>query len=362
MTTAFLDLSATHVACGEELQAAFARVLDKGHFILGDEVAAFEAEFAQYCGAQQCIGVGNGLDALHLILRAMHIGAGDEVIVPAHTFIATWLAVTQSGAKPVPVESQPGGYNIDPLQVEAAITPNTRAIIAVHLYGEPADMDALRVIADRHGLRLIEDAAQAHGVRYKGRRTGSLGDAAAFSFYPTKNLGALGDGGAITTSDAALADSVRLLRNYGSRIKYQHDIAGYNTRLDELQAALLRIKLRRLDELNAARQQVARQYLDALSGVTGLHLPHPADFSEPVWHLFVIRSAQRDELAKALAERGIATKIHYPVPCHLQGAYRDDGFPALEATTRLSQEILSLPMWPGLDPAPVITALQEVSR
>lgn len=362
MTIHFLDLSAMHAACSEELQAAFARVLNKGHFILGSETEAFEAEFAAYCGTTQCVGVGNGLDAIHLILRAMQIGTGDEVIVPAHTFIATWLAVTQSGATPVPVESQVGRYNIDPQQIEAAITPRTRAIIAVHLYGEPADMDALRVIADRHGLRLIEDAAQAHGARYKGRRAGGLGDAAAFSFYPTKNLGALGDGGAVTTSDPALADAIRLLRNYGSHIKYQHDIVGYNTRLDEVQAALLRVKLRTLDKFNAARRLVAQQYLDALSSIPGLHLPHPADYAEPVWHLFVIRHAQRDQLAKALAERGIATMIHYPIPCHLQGAYKCGNFAGLEATTTLSKEILSLPMWPGLDPMPVIDALHALTH
>ncbi|MEC5388198.1 DegT/DnrJ/EryC1/StrS family aminotransferase [Uliginosibacterium sp. H3] len=362
MSVPFLDLSAMHAACGEELQATFARVLSKGHFVLGEEVEAFEHEFAAYCGASRCIGVGNGLDAIHLILRAMKIGPGDEVIVPAHTFIATWLAVTQSGATPVPVEPQPGGYNIDPQQIEAAITPRTRAIIAVHLYGEPADMDALRSIADQHGLRLIEDAAQAHGARYKGRRTGGLGDAAAFSFYPTKNLGALGDGGAVTTNDPAIAEGIRLLRNYGSRVKYQHDIAGYNTRLDEVHAALLRVKLHRLDEFNSSRRLVARQYLDGLSDIAGLQLPHPAPHTEPVWHLFVIRTAQREQLAKALTERGIATMVHYPVPCHEQGAYRGGNFPPLQATSALSKEILSLPMWPGLDPAPVIAAIREILR
>ncbi|MDB5887701.1 MAG: erythromycin biosynthesis sensory transduction protein eryC1 [Rhodocyclales bacterium] len=362
MTTAFLDLSTTHVACRDELQAAFARVLDKGHFILGAEVEAFETEFAQYCAVPHCVGVGNGLDALHLILRAMDIGMGDEVIVPAHTFIATWLAVSQCGARPVPVEPTPRGYNIDAVAVEAAITPRTRAIIAVHLYGEPADMGALRAISNRHGLRLIEDAAQAHGARYKGQRTGGLADAAAFSFYPTKNLGALGDGGAVTTRDAALAERIRLLRNYGSRIKYQHDVAGYNTRLDELQAALLRVKLHTLDALNAARQQVAQRYLEALADIPGLRLPHPPAFAEHVWHLFVIRSQQRDRLAHALTERGVATMVHYPTPCHLQGAYRNDGYLALTATTALCEEILSLPMWPGLDPEPVIDALRDASH
>lgn len=359
MSTAFLDLKSVHAACDEALQAAFARVLHKGHFILGEEVSAFETEFAQYCGSARCLGVGNGLDALHLILRAMHIGPGDEVIVPAHTFIATWLAVTQSGATPIPVECAPGSYNIDPARIEAAITPDTRAIIAVHLYGEPADMNALRAIADRHGLRLIEDAAQAHGARYKGRRTGSLGDAAAFSFYPTKNLGALGDGGAVTTSDDALANEIRLLRNYGSHIKYQHDIAGYNTRLDELQAALLRVKLPQLDTHNAQRRQVAQAYLDGLADIAALSLPRAPDFAEPVWHLFVVRTAQRDALARALAEQGIDTMIHYPCPAHKQGAYNGQAFPSLAATEALSREILSLPMWPGLDPAPVIAAIRH---
>lgn len=360
MSTAFLDLAPTHAASRDAMHAAFARVLEKGHFILGEEVEAFESEFSAYCGARHCIGVGNGLDALHLILRAMDIGAGDEVIVPAHTFIATWLAVSQAGAVPVPVESIAGGYNIDAERIEAAITPRTRAIIAVHLYGEPADMDALRAIADKHGLRLIEDAAQSHGARYKGRRTGGLGDAAGFSFYPTKNLGALGDGGAVTTNDAQLAEKIRLLRNYGSRIKYQHDIAGYNTRLDELQAALLRIKLPQLDALNAQRRAVAQRYLDALTDIPALQLPHPATFAEPVWHLFVIRSPARDAIARALAERGIATMIHYPTPPHLQAAYRKSSHAGLQATERLSHEILSLPMWPGLDPAPVIEAVREI--
>jgi dTDP-4-amino-4,6-dideoxygalactose transaminase len=253
----FLDLKAAHAELRAELDAAYARVMDSGWFVLGDELAAFEAEFAAYCGARHCVGVGNGLDALHLILRAMQIGPGDEVIVPANTYIATWLAVSYAGAAPVPVEPDPRTFNLDPARVEAAVTPRTKAVMPVHLYGQPADVDAVREVAARHGLRVIEDAAQAQGARYRGRAAGSLADAAGFSFYPGKNLGAAGDAGAVTTDDDALAAELRRLRNYGSPAKYQHDVKGFNSRLDELQAAVLRVKLRRLDEWNARRAAVA---------------------------------------------------------------------------------------------------------
>jgi len=261
----FLDLKAPHIELRAELEAAQDRVINSGWLILGQEVAAFEREFAAYCEAEHCIGVGNGLEALHLILRAFGIGAGHEVIVPSNTYIATWLAVTQAGATPIPVEPDERTYNLDPARIEAAITPRTKAILPVHLYGQPADMDPINAIAARHGLKVIEDAAQAHGARYKGRRTGGLGHAAGFSFYPGKNLGALGDGGAVVTNDSQLADTLRVLRNYGSRVKYHNEVQGYNSRLDELQAAFLREKLKRLDDWNARRQAIAARYLAHLS-------------------------------------------------------------------------------------------------
>ncbi len=343
----FGDLAALHLPLRQELDAAYKRVMDKGWFITGEELETFEQEFAACCRAQHAIGVANGLEALHLILRGYDIGAGDEVIVPANTFIATWLAVSQAGAWPVPVEPDPVTYNIDPARVEERISPRTRAIIAVHLYGQMADMSALRGIADRHGLRLIEDAAQAHGATAYGVVAGSAGDAAGFSFYPGKNLGALGDGGAVTTNDAELADRIRLLRNYGSRAKYQHEIAGYNSRLDEMQAAFLRVKLRHLDDWNVQRRGQASIYSHGLSGLPGLELPFVPDWALPVWHLYVVRTAQRDALQTWLDEGGIDTQVHYPIPPHLQGAYRDSGVAAegsLTLSERLHREVLSLPI------------------
>jgi dTDP-4-amino-4,6-dideoxygalactose transaminase len=291
--------------------------------------------------------VANGLDALHLILRGYGIGAGDEVIVPANTFIATWLAVSLVGARIVPVEPDDSSWNIDPKRIEEAITPRTRAIMPVHLYGVPADMDAIRDIAQRHHLRVIEDAAQAHGARYRGLRAGSLGDAAGFSFYPGKNLGALGDGGAITTNDDELAERLRKLRNYGSSIKYQHDVAGVNSRLDEIQSAVLRVKLQHLDEDNARRAAVANRYREALADAP-VELVRVPDEAQSVWHLFVVRTPQRDALREYLTSRGIGTQIHYPVPCHRQEAFADQAWPALPVTERLQSQILSLPMAPYL--------------
>jgi dTDP-4-amino-4,6-dideoxygalactose transaminase len=293
--------------------------------------------------------VGNGLDALHLILRGYGIGACDEVIVPSNTFIATWLAASYAGATPVPVEPDARTYNIDPALIEAAITDRTKAIIVVHLYGQPADMDAINAIAERHHLKVIEDAAQAHGARYKGRRVGSLGDAAAFSFYPGKNLGAIGDGGVVVTNDPNLAERVRVLGNYGSHIKYHNEVKGYNSRLDELQAAFLRAKLPVLDEWNARRKAIAAQYLRQLEAST-LILPHVPDWAEPVWHLFVVRSQQRDALQKHLGDAGIGTMIHYPIPPHLQSAYLEleygpGSFPISEI---IHKQVLSLPIGPHL--------------
>ncbi len=347
MTVPFSDLGAAHAELRDELDAVWHRVLGSSGFILGDEVAAFEHDFAALCGTEHAIGVGSGVEALHLILRGYDIGPGDEVIVPGHTFIATWLSVSYAGATPVPVDVQEKTGNLDPALVEAAISPNTRAIVPVHLYGHPAEMDALSTIAVAHELHLIEDAAQAHGARLDGRRVGGLGDAAAFSFYPGKNLGALGDGGAITTDDAPLAQRIRLLRNYGSPAKYVHDVQGFNSRLDGLQAALLAVKLKTLEEWNARRGAVAAYYLEELAGLDGLVLPQVADDVDAVWHLFVVRHADRDALKDALAERGVQTLIHYPVAPHHTGAYSaiDAELPVSE---RFAAEVLSLPMGPHL--------------
>lgn len=349
MNIPFLDLRASHEELRAELCEVFERVLDSGWYILGNEVKQFEEEFAVYCEVEHCVGVGNGLEALHLILRAYDIGVGDEVIVPSNTYIATWLATSYAGATPVPVEPDEYTYNIDSMRIEAAITSRTKAIIAVHLYGQPADMDAINAIARKYNLKVIEDAAQAHGARYKGRRTGSLGDAAGFSFYPGKNLGAIGDGGAVTTNDLDLAEKVRVLCNYGSRVKYHNEVKGFNSRLDELQAAFLREKLKKLDDWNARRKAIATEYLKALFDSNVL-LPFVPDWADSVWHLFVIRGSRRDALQKHLTESGIGTMIHYPIPPHLQPAYvqlgyREGDFPIAETIHR---EVLSLPMGPYL--------------
>jgi dTDP-4-amino-4,6-dideoxygalactose transaminase len=349
----------------DELRAAFDRVVDSGWFVLGPEVEAFEASFATVCGARHCVGVNSGLDAIELILRALGVGEGDEVIVPAHTFVATWLGVTLAGATPVPVAVREDTYNLDPARIEAAITPRTRAVMPVHLYGQPADMDAITAVARAHGLAVVEDAAQAHGALLGGRPAGGLGDAAAFSFYPGKNLGALGDGGAIVTGDEDLAARCRALRNYGSPRKYEHDVQGRNSRLDELQAALLRVKVKRLADWNARRRAVAAQYLDGLRDVP-VTLPVVRDDAEPVWHLFVIRHGDRDALQERLTARGIGTLIHYPQPAHRSGAYAgltvDPGQVAV--AERLSAEVLSLPMGPHLGPeatAEVVAAVRAAA-
>jgi dTDP-4-amino-4,6-dideoxygalactose transaminase len=305
-------------------------------------VDAFEREFAAYCETTHCIGVANGLDALNLILRAYGIGPGDEVLVPSNTFIATWLAVSQAGATPVPVEPDAFSHNMNPALVESLIGPRTRAIMPVHLYGQPADMAPLLEIARKHNLRLIEDAAQSHGARYAGRRVGGIGDAAGFSFYPGKNLGALGDGGAITTNDAELATKLRMLHNYGSSIKYKHEVAGVNSRLDEIQAAVLRAKLPALDSENAARRQVAAWYFDALQGLP-LGLPHVIEPAQSVWHLLVVTSTQRSRMQEALSRAGIGHLVHYPIACHLQGAFAGHAWPSLPVAERLQNEVLSLP-------------------
>lgn len=346
----FLDLGATYRELKPQIDAAVARVLEGGWYILGPEVEAFEAEWAAYCGAGFAVGLANGLDALTLALRALGIGPGDEVIVPSNTYIATWLAVSGVGARPVPVEPDPLTHNIDPNLIEAAITPRTRAVMPVHLYGQPADLQPILEIAKRHGLRVIEDAAQAHGAAYRGRRLGGHGDIVCWSFYPGKNLGAFGDAGAITTNDADLAARVAMLRNYGSREKYVNELPGVNSRLDPLQAAVLRVKLKVLDDWTERRRAIASAYLEGLKD-SGLILPHVPEWAAPVWHLFVVRTDAREQLQAQLAKAGIGTLIHYPIPPHMQSAYADLGFEAkaFPIARRLAQEVLSLPMGPHLD-------------
>lgn len=353
----FLDLGAAYRELKPEIEAAVARVLESGWYILGPEVEAFEAEWAAYCGARHSVGLANGLDALTLSLRALDIGPGDEVIVPSNTYIATWLAVSSVGATPIPVEPDPTTHNIDTALIEAAITPRTRAILPVHLYGQPADLDPILEIARRHGLRVIEDAAQAHGARYKGQRIGAHGDVVCWSFYPGKNLGALGDAGAITTNDASLAERIALLRNYGSKQKYVNEEAGVNSRLDPIQAAILRVKLTALDEWTERRRVLAAAYDAGLKG-TGMILPNVPDWAEPVWHLYVVRTAEREALQAKLTEAGIGTLIHYPIPPHMQAAYAglEIAPGALPMARDMAGEVLSLPIGPHLD----IEALRRV--
>ena len=355
----FLDLKAINLQYETELKAAFDRVLHSGWYIMGNELKQFEASFAEYCGAEHCIGVSNGLDALHLILRAYGIGAGDEVIVPTNTYIATWLAATYAGATPVPVEPVERTYNLDPALIEAAITPKTKAIIVVHLYGQPADMDPIMAIAEKHGLKVIEDAAQAHGALYKGKKVGTLGHAAGFSFYPGKNLGALGDAGAVTTNDADLAEKIRILVNYGSKVKYQNEVQGYNCRLDELQAALLAVKLPFLDKATQRRKEIAEQYNTGLKNLP-LLLPVVISEADPVWHLYVIRLESRDQFQKDLLAENISTMIHYPIPPHKQKAYtefNDYSFPIAEL---IHQQVVSLPLGPTMSDEDVQSVIAAV--
>jgi dTDP-4-amino-4,6-dideoxygalactose transaminase len=351
MNVPFVDLKMQYQSIKGEVDLAIGGVLERSDFVLGDAVKSFEEAFAQYCESNYAIGVDSGYSALELILRAYGIGPDDEVITAANTFIATVLPISNCGATPVLVDMDPVTYNLDPTLLENAITPATRAIIAVHLYGQPADMDAILAIARRHGLKVIEDACQAHGARYKGRRTGGLGDAAAFSFYPSKNLGAYGDGGMVVTNDAAIADQIRLLRNLGQPTKYQHTIKGYNRRLDTMQAAILCVKLPILDKENASRRQAAVQY-DRLLDDLPMHVPTTAYETEHVYHLYVIRSANRVALQAHLDEAGIATGIHYPIPIHLQPAYKELGYTTgdFPVTEHYAKQILSLPMYPGIAP------------
>ncbi|MGB8454198.1 MAG: DegT/DnrJ/EryC1/StrS family aminotransferase [Anaerocolumna sp.] len=345
----YLDMNYMHDLMQDEVLKAVKRVYDNNWFILGEELELFEKEYADFCGTKYCIGVGNGLEALSLILQGYGIGQGDEVIIPANTFIATALAVSYTGAKPVLVDVDLETYNINPSLIERKISAKTKAIIAVHLYGKPADINAISIIAEKYGLKVIEDAAQAHNATYYGKKTGNLGHAAGFSFYPTKNLGALGDAGAITTNDDELARKVRMFRNYGSEKKYEHLYKGHNSRLDEIQASILRVKLKYLDELTKERQGIANYYISYIKN-DKLVLPKLAPEIDIVWHIFPVLCYNRDELQKWLLEHKIATAIHYPIPIHLQQAYRDLGyqkgdFPCAE---KIACEELSLPLWQGM--------------
>ena len=347
MKIPFVDLTEEYNQIKDDVNNTFKKVIKKGWFVLGEEVSNFETEFADYCGTKHCIGTGNGLEALFLVLKAWNIGPNDEVIVPSNTYIATWLAITHTGASVVPVEPDEKTYNLDSNRIESAITKKTKVILPVHLYGQPADMEKICKIAKKHGLKVLEDAAQAHGAFYKNRKAGNLGDAAGFSFYPSKNLGAFGDGGAVTTNDHELAEKILELRNYGSKKKYVNDVIGYNSRLDELQAAFLRIKLQHLDSWNKQRQKIALWYKMKLSETfPELVLPYVPNNVKPCWHLFVVRTKNRDKLKEKLEKNNIATMIHYPIPPHKQKAYKNfnlksKSFPLAE---KLANEVLSLPI------------------
>lgn len=345
----FLDLKLTYVELKAEIDAAVLRQLNSGWYILGSEVEDFEAEFSSFVGANHCVGVGNGLDALVLALRALEIGPGDEVVVPSNTYIATWLAVSMVGATPVPVEPDPFTHCIDPQRIEPALSPRTKALMPVHLYGHPADISALASLCAKHGLKMIEDAAQAHGAALHGRRVGSSGDIVAWSFYPGKNLGAFGDGGAITTNDPQIAKRVSILRNYGSSEKYVNIEKGVNSRLDPLQAAILRVKLRHLPEWNARREAIAQRYASRLRGLP-LGLPATQSGAIHAWHLYVVSTTERDALQAHLSGAGIGTLIHYPIPPFRQDAYREFLPRAAQwpIADRLACEVLSLPMGPHL--------------
>ena len=362
MKVDFLDVKAGYIELKPQIDAAIKGILESGWYVLGSEVDLFEKEYAKYCESEHCVGVGNGLDALHLGLLALGVGPGDEVIVPSNTYIATWLAVSQCGAKPVPVEPDINTFNIAPSSISDAITKKTKVIIPVHLYGQSADLDPILEIAKNHGLKVLEDAAQVHGGRYKGRRIGSHGDLVAWSFYPGKNLGAYGDGGAITTDNAELAEKIRVLRNYGSKIKYVNEIRGLNSRLDPLQAAVLRVKLNYLDEWNSRRSAIAKTYQTELDS-SNIVLPYSLDFIDPVWHLFVILVEDRDSVQKKLANMGVGTILHYPIPPHRQKAYSDENYLAdqFPIASKISDECISLPIGPHLDDKGVSVVIEAMN-
>lgn len=349
MNVPFLDLKSGYIEMQEEIDAAIRRVLDSGWYILGRELETFEEEFAAYCGAKYAVGLGNGLEALHLSLRAMGVGPGDEVIVPSNTYIATWLGISQCGATIVPVEPDPKTHCIDPSLIEAVVNNRTKAILPVHLYGIPSDMTSILEIARRYGLLVLEDAAQAHGAEAGGKRIGAHGDVVAWSFYPSKNLGALGDAGAITTDDFEVANRVRMLRNYGSKVRYVNEVAGYNSRLDPIQAAVLSAKLKKLDQWTEKRGGLAARYTSRLANTPGLILPEEPNYGRSAWHVYVIRHQRRNELQLELERRGIGSLVHYPIPPHQQEAYKKDfagsSYPLAE---QLAQEVLSIPLWPQM--------------
>lgn len=362
MNVPFVSFKPLEEELGSQLRAAFERVFENSWYIDGREDKAFEEAFAAYCGCKYCVGNGNGLDALMLSLKALGIGEGDEVIVPSNTFIATALAVTYTGATPVFVEPDIRTYNIDPSLIEEKLTPRTKAIMPVHLYGQPCDMDPIMAIAKKHGLFVIEDCAQAHGATYKGKVIGSFGDAAGFSFYPGKNLGALGDAGATVTNSEELANKIRALGNYGSDYKYHHIYKGNNSRLDELQAAFLSAKLPLMDKVNENRRAIAAQYL---AGIQNPHiiLPFVPEYAVPVWHLFAVRTRHRDALARYLADKGIGTNQHYPIPMHLQECYRDLNIPqgSLPIAEEISATELSLPMYYGMTDREIHYVIEAVN-
>ena len=346
----FLSFGPQHDPLRSDILAALTRVYDSQWYVLGEEVRQFEAAFARFNQVNYCVGVANGLDALVLALRVLGIGPGDEVIVPANTYIASWLAVTHVGATPVPVEPHALTSNLDPARIEAALTARTRALLPVHLYGQACEMAPIMALAQKHGLQVVEDNAQAQGAAYQGQLTGSFGALNATSFYPGKNLGALGDAGALTTNDADLARQVQVLRNYGSEQKYHNPVIGYNSRLDELQAAVLRVKLPHLADWTTQRQQLAAWYDAALAGIAGLRLPHLAPGATHVYHLYVVHTPVRAALQQHLSQHGIGTLIHYPVPPHRQPAYAGLGWSAgaFPITEELAATCLSLPLWPGM--------------
>ncbi|UWR45662.1 DegT/DnrJ/EryC1/StrS family aminotransferase [Phaeobacter inhibens] len=363
MQVPFLDLKAAYDELAEHSEPKMLESLRSGWYILGPEVSQFEQDFARYCEVSHALGVANGLDALRLALVALDIGPGDRVLVPSNTYIATWLAVSQCGAIPVPVEPDPATHNITPEGIRAAMVPGAKAVIPVHLYGQPAVMTAIMAAARDLGLKVIEDAAQAHGSCWDGRRIGGAGDIVCWSFYPGKNLGALGDGGAITTNCDTLAERLMLLRNYGSREKYRNEVAGFNSRLDPVQAAFLSVKLAVLDDWNTRRGAIAARYLSELDGLD-LTLPHVATKADPVWHLFVVRHPERDRLAADLAKVGIQTLVHYPIPPHAQAAYHDMGLTdeALPLATTLAREVLSLPIGPHLSTAQIDHVIKSLRQ
>ncbi|MFZ6692049.1 DegT/DnrJ/EryC1/StrS family aminotransferase [Undibacterium sp. SXout20W] len=363
MSVTFLDLKAAYTELKSDIDLAVERVLASGYYIHGPEVEAFEEEFARYCDAKECVGVANGLDALNLALRAMDVGPGDEVIVPSNTFVATWLAVSQCGATPVPVEPDPRTYNIDVSKIEAAITSRTRVILPVHLYGQPADLDPILALAKKYGLRVLEDAAQAHGARYKDRRIGAHGDVVTWSFYPGKNLGAIGDGGAVTTNDPELADRIRVLRNYGSRVKYVNEVQGVNSRLDPIQAAILRVKLLHLDAWNLRRTTIAQRYMAELTP-KGFSLPFVPEWANPSWHLFVVACKDRDAMQQCWSNAGVPTLIHYPIPPHLQQAYAslNIGAGRLPLAEKMAKEVLSIPIGPHMSTSQIDFVITKINQ